>query len=250
MKGRQQTKAEKSMEHHELSASRSCSSSSNQMAAQRWLQHPCPGSWTTDVTTRTLVTPYTVQSSVRAFSALAFPSLFLLSSLLYLHHLRVSWTFYLCILKEVNKNPHPSKAIVSPLPEPIVSVQFSSVAQLCPTLWPHELQHVRPPCLSPTPGVHPNESVMPSSHLILCCPLLLLPPIPPQSGSFPMSQLFTWGGQSMGVSASASVLPVNIQDWFPLWWTGWISLQPKGLSRVFSKITIQKHLFFGSQLSL
>ena len=93
------------------------------------------------------------------------------------------------------------------------------------------------------------ESVMPSSHLILCRPLLLLPPIPP-SKSFPMSQLFAWGGQSTGVSASASILPMNTQDWFPLEWTGWISLQSKGLSRVFSNTTVQKHQFFGTQLSL
>ena len=93
------------------------------------------------------------------------------------------------------------------------------------------------------------ESVMPSSHLILCHPLLLLPQSLPASGSFPMSQLFAWGGQSIGVSASASVLPMNTQDWSPLPWTGWISLQSKGLSRVFSNTTVQKHQFFGAQLS-
>ena len=85
------------------------------------------------------------------------------------------------------------------------------------------------------------ELVMPSSHLILCRPLLLLPPILPASGSFPMSQLFPWGGQSIGVSALASVLPMNTQDWSPSGWTGWISLQSKGLSRVFSNTTVQKH---------
>ena len=90
------------------------------------------------------------------------------------------------------------------------------------------------------------ESVMPSSHLILCRPLLLLPPIPP---SFPMSQLFAWGGQSTGVSALASVLPRNTQDWLPSEWTGWISLQSKGLSRVFSNTTVQKHQFFSAQPS-
>ena len=93
------------------------------------------------------------------------------------------------------------------------------------------------------------ESVMPSSHLILCLPLLLLPPVLPASGSFPMSQLFTSGGQSTGVSAVASVLPVNTQDWSPSGWTGWISSQSKGLSRVFSNTTVQKHQFFGAQLS-
>ena len=92
------------------------------------------------------------------------------------------------------------------------------------------------------------ESVMPSSHLILCrlfsCPQSL-----PASESFPMSQLFAWGGQNTGVSALASVLPKNTQGWSPLEWTGWISLQSKGLSRVFSNITVQKHQFFSSQLS-
>ena len=91
---------------------------------------------------------------------------------------------------------------------------------------------------------------MPSSHLILCHPLLLLPPIPPSIGSFPMSQLFTSGGQSIGVSASTSVLPMNTQDRSPLGWTGWISLQFKELSRVFSNTTVQKHQFFNTQLSL
>ena len=94
------------------------------------------------------------------------------------------------------------------------------------------------------------ESVMPSNHLILCCPLLLLPQSFPASESFPMSQLFPSGGQSIGVSASASVLPMNIQDWVPLGWTGWTSLQSKGLSRVFSNTTVQKYQFFCAQLSL
>ena len=93
------------------------------------------------------------------------------------------------------------------------------------------------------------ESVMPSNHLILCCPLLL-PSVFLASGSFQMSQFFTSGGQSIGVSASASVLPMNIKDWFPLGWTGWISLQSKWLSRVFSNTTVQKHQFFDGQLSL
>ena len=93
------------------------------------------------------------------------------------------------------------------------------------------------------------KSLMPSSHLILCHPLLLLPPISPSIGSFPMSQLFASGGQSIGFSASASVLPMNTQDWSPLGWTSWISLQSKGLSRVFSNTTVQKHQFFSTQLS-
>ena len=94
------------------------------------------------------------------------------------------------------------------------------------------------------------ESEMPSNHLILCCPLLLLPSIFLTSGSFQMNQFFTSGGQSTGVSASTSDLPVNTQDWFPLGWIGWISLQSKGLSRVFSNTTVQKHQFFSVQLSL
>ena len=93
------------------------------------------------------------------------------------------------------------------------------------------------------------KSVMPSSHLILYRPLLLLPPIPPSIGSFPVIQLFTWGGQSTGVSASTSVLPMNTHDWSPLGWTGWICLLSKGLSRVFSNTTVQKHQFFGAQPS-
>ena len=133
------------------------------------------------------------------------------------------------------------------------SVQFTSVAQSCPTLCDPMNRSTRPPCPSPTPGVYSNScpssrwchpaissSVIPSSS----CPQSL-----PASGSFPVSQLFTWGGQSTGVSASASVLPMNTQDWPPLGWTGWISLQSKGLSRVFSNTTVQKHQFFGTQLS-
>ena len=88
------------------------------------------------------------------------------------------------------------------------------------------------------------ESVIPSNHLILCCPLLLLPSVFPSIRDFPLSQFFASGGQSIRVSASASVLPMNIQDWFPLGWTGWISLQSKGLSRDFSNTTVQKHQFF------
>ena len=134
-----------------------------------------------------------------------------------------------------------------------VLLQFSIVVKSCLTLRPHELQHTRPPCPSPTPGVYPkscplrrwchpttSSSVVPFSS----CPQSL-----PASGSFPMNQFFTSGGPSIGVSASASVLPMNTQDWSPLRWTGWISLQSKGLSRVFSSTTVQKHQFFGTQLS-
>ena len=114
------------------------------------------------------------------------------------------------------------------------------------SLRPHESQHARPPCPSPTPGVYPNSR--PSSRW--CHPVISFSVVPfsscpqslPASGSFPMSQLFTSGGQSTGVSASTSVLPMNIQDWSPLGWTGWISLQSKGLSRVFSSTTVQKQL--------
>ena len=128
-----------------------------------------------------------------------------------------------------------------------LSVQFSR-SVMSNFLWPHESQHARPPYPSPTPRIYSNSC--PSNwwcHLILCRPLLLLPQSLPAWGSFPMSQLLAWGGQSIGVSASASVLPVNTQDWSPLAWTGWISLQSKGLSRVFSKV--QKHQFFSTQLS-
>ena len=132
------------------------------------------------------------------------------------------------------------------------SVQFSR-SVMSDSLWPHELQHARPPCPSPTPGVHSNSrpsrwrchpaissSVIPFSF----CPQSL-----PALESFPMSQLFTLGGQGTGVSALASGLLKNTQDWSPLEWTGWISLQSKGLSRVFSHTTVQKHQFFGAQLS-
>ena len=158
------------------------------------------------------------------------------------------------------------------------SVQFSC-SVVSNSLWPHKLQHARPPCLSPTPRVHSNShplsrwchpaissSVVPFSS----CPQSL-----PASESFPMSQLFAWGGQSTGVSALASFLskniqgwspsewtvwislqskglsflPKNTQGWYPLEWTGWISLQSKGLSRVFSNTTVQKHQFFSAQLS-
>ena len=132
------------------------------------------------------------------------------------------------------------------------SVQYSH-SVMSDSLWPHELQHSRPPCPSPTSKVHPNSC--PSSRW--CHPAISSSVVPfsscpqslPASESFPMSQLFAWGGQSIGVSALASVLPMNTQDWSPLEWTGWISLQSKRLSRVFSNTTVQKHQFFGAQLS-
>ena len=133
------------------------------------------------------------------------------------------------------------------------SVQFSH-SVMSNSLWPHELKHARPPCPSPTPRIHPNSCLLSwwchstiSSSVI---PIFSCPQSFPASGSFQMSQLFASGGQSIGVSASTSVPPMNTQDWSPLGWTGWISLQSKGLSRVFSNSTVQKHQFFGTQLSL
>ena len=132
--------------------------------------------------------------------------------------------------------------------------QFSSVAQSCPTLRPHEPKHSRPPCPSPTPRVYPNPCPLSrwchpaiSSSVI---PFSSCPQSFPASESFQMSQLFISGGRSIAVSASTSVLPMNTQDWSPLGWTGWISLQSKGLARVFSNTTVQKHQFCGAQLCL
>ena len=149
-----------------------------------------------------------------------------------------------CDLKFVKLN---SQSTLSPL------VQFSrSVESDC--LQPHGLQHTRLSCPSPTPRAYSN-----SSPLSWWCHLTISSSVIPfssclqsfpASGSFPMSQFFTAGGQSIGVSASTSALPMNIQDWFPSGWIGWISLQSKGLSRVFSNTTVQKHQFFSAQLSL
>ena len=137
-------------------------------------------------------------------------------------------------------------------------IAFSSVQLSCSvasnSMWPHGLQHARLPCPSPTPGAYWNScplgwwchstissSVIPFSSCLQSFPA---------SWYFQMNQLFASVGQSIGVSASPSVLPMNIQDWFPLGWTGWISLQSKGLSRVFSKITVRKHQFFHTQFPL
>ena len=138
-----------------------------------------------------------------------------------------------------------------------VKPKFSSVQFSCSvvsdSLQPHELQHARPLCPSPTPGVHPNPCPLSrwchptiSSSVV---PFSSCPQSFPASRSFQMSQLFASGGQSIGISASTSVLPMNTQDWSPLGWTGWISSQSKGLSRIFSNTTVQKHQFFGAQLS-
>ena len=131
------------------------------------------------------------------------------------------------------------------------SVQFSRLV-VSDSLWPHRLQHASLPCPSPTPRACSNSCPLSwwchptiSSSLV---PFFCLQSFP-ASGSFPVSQLFTSSDQSIGVSASTSVLPMNTQDWSPIGWTGWISLQSKGLSRVFSNTTVQKHQFFGTQLS-
>ena len=130
------------------------------------------------------------------------------------------------------------------------SVQFSP-SVMSNSSQPHELQHSRPRCPSPTPRVHLNPcplsrwchpAISSSVDPFWSCPEPFL-----ASGSLQMSQLFTSGGQSIGVSASTSVLPMNTQDWSPSEWTGWISLQSKGLSRVISNITVKKHQFFGAQ---
>ena len=136
----------------------------------------------------------------------------------------------------------------------LIALSQFSLSVMSDSLQPYGLQHTKPPCPSPTPGVYSNSC--PSRQW--CHPTISSSVDPfssclqsfPASGSFQMSHFFTSGGQRIGVSSSASVLPMNIQDWFPLWCTGWISLQSKGLSRVFSNTTVQKHQFFGAQLSL
>ena len=134
----------------------------------------------------------------------------------------------------------------------VSSIQFSR-SVVSDSLGPHESQHTRPPCPSPTPGAHSNSCPLSwwchpaiSSSLV---PFSSCPQSLPESESFPMSQLFAWGGQSTGVSALASFLPKKSQGWSPLEWTGWISSQSKGFSRVFSNITVQKYRFFSTQLS-
>ena len=145
--------------------------------------------------------------------------------------------------------------------QPSDPVQFSSLAQLCLNLQPHGLQHTRLPCPTPPPPhTHPIPRACPNAcpSTQWCHPTILSSVIPfssclqsfPASGSFPMHQFFTSGGQSIGVSASALVHPMNIQHWFPLGLTGLISFLSKGLSRVFSNTTVQKHQFFSAQLSL
>ena len=133
----------------------------------------------------------------------------------------------------------------------ILLYQFT-LSVMSNSLWPHGLQHARLPCPSPTSQVYSDS--FPSGrwyHPTISSSVVPFPQLQsfPASGSFPRSKFFASGGQVIGVSASASVLPMNIQEWFPLGWTAWISLQSKGLSRVFSNSTVQKHQFFGAQLS-
>ena len=135
----------------------------------------------------------------------------------------------------------------------MISVQCSH-SVVSKSLWRHELQHARPPCPSPTPRVHPNSCPLSQwCHLTISSSVVPFSSCLqsfPTSGSFQMSQLFASGGQNIGVSTLTSVLPTNTQDWSPSGWTSWNSLQSKGLSRVFSITTVQKHQFFCTQLSL
>ena len=160
-----------------------------------------------------------------------------------------------CLINSISKKSRGREQLPQTLKRINIhsSVQFSC-SVLSDSLQHHGLQHTRPLCLSPTPRDYSNSC--PLSWW--CHPTISSSVAPfssclqsfPASGSFPMSQFFTSGGQSIGVWAPGSVLPMNIQDWFPLGWTGWISLQSKGLSRVFSITTVQKHQFFGAQFSL
>ena len=133
------------------------------------------------------------------------------------------------------------------------SSQFSCSVVSDSVLWPHRLKNTRPPCPSPTPGVYSNSCPLSQwchpNHLLLCRPLLLLPSIVPRIRAFSNKSVLHIRWKKYG-SFSSSVLPMNSQDWFPLGWTVWISLKSKGLSRVFSNTTVQKHQFFGTQLSL
>ena len=158
---------------------------------------------------------------------------------------------------EKNQKTQSNKKSLLILSWKVMSSQFSSVrfshSVVSDSLKPHESQHARPLCPSPTPGVHSNTcpssrwchpAISSSVNPFSSCPQSL-----PASESLPMSQFFTRGGQSIGISASASVLPMNTRDWSPLGRTGWISLQSKGLSRVFSNTTVQKHQFSSAQPS-
>ena len=169
------------------------------------------------------------------------------------------WIYFSCLIFRGTKQSFHSNICIGDLPLRrniikiiywISSVQSFSRVRLFETPWiaPHQAS-VSITNSQSLPKLMSIEPVMPSSHLILCRPLLLLPLSLPASGSFPMSQLFTWGGHSIGVSALASFLPKNTRGWSPLEWSDWISLQSKGLSRVFSNTTVQTHQFFSAQLS-
>ena len=171
-----------------------------------------------------------------------------------INHSSLPLTFVFCQQQSVNSllsaflRYHLINVLIFPH-----SVQFSRTV-VSDSLRPHESQHARPPCPSPTPGIYPSSCPLSqwchstiSSSVV---PFSSFPQSFPASGSFQMSQLFASGGQSIGVSASTSVLAMNTEDWTPLGWTGWISLQSKGLSRVFPNTTVQKHQFFSVQLSL
>ena len=200
-----------------------------------------PKWWCTNLKVGIFLLPSSYLPSLSLLSAHPLSSeLCFMDPLLVLEQIRVpsNLMFFMCSSLDHSPPAHPTLLTYS--------VQFSR-SVMSDSLLSHGLQHARPPCPSPTPGVYSNscpliESVMPSNHLILCHPFLLPPSSFPASGSFQMSQFFESGGQSIAVSAS--VLPMNIQDWSPLGWTGWISLQSKGLSRVFSNTTVQKHQFF------
>ena len=167
--------------------------------------------------------------------------------------LQVTFDFRYFVLAWSYLTAYLQEKLHKSISEWVSSVQFCR-SVVSDSLRPHEPQHARPPCPSPTPGVHTNPC--PSSRW--CHPTISSSVVPfsscpqffPASGYFPMSQLFALGGQSIVVSASTSVLPMNTHDWSPWGWTGWISLQSKGLSRVFSNTTVQKHQFFGAQISL
>ena len=156
------------------------------------------------------------------------------------------------VRQEKNKSHPNQKARMKPsqFADDILYISQFSRSVVSDSLQPHEPQHARPPCPTPSPGVHPDSH--PSSRW--CHPAISSSVVPfsscpqslPASESFPMSHLFTWGGQSTGVSALASFLPKKSQGWSPSEWTGWISLQSKGLARVFSSTTVQKHQFFGA----
>ena len=191
---------------------------------------------------RWVITPSWLSGSLRIFCVVLLCILvtsFLYLLLLLVHTIYVFYWAHLCM-----KCPFGIANFLKEISQ-FSSVQFNSLTQSCLTLRPHELQHAQS-----TRKLMSIESVMPSIHLLSSVvPFSSCPQSLPASGSFPMSQLFASGGQSFGVSVSASVLPMNTQDWSPLGWTGWISLKSRRLLRVFSNTTVQKHQFFSTQLS-